>query len=94
VKPWTVDQFFEWQMRQTERYELVSGFPVRMVVGARNVHDDIVVGPTKNGNVALCGSDTQTNKKSTAGRDWSRLMAYEEHESFPTLLRPSGRLRH
>jgi Uma2 family endonuclease len=43
VKPWTVDQFFEWQMRQTERYELVSGFPVRMVAGARNVHDDIVV---------------------------------------------------
>jgi hypothetical protein len=32
VKPWTVDQFFEWQMRQTERYE--------MVAGARNVHGD------------------------------------------------------
>jgi hypothetical protein len=27
-------------MRQTERYELVSGFPVRMVAGARNVHGD------------------------------------------------------
>jgi Uma2 family endonuclease len=42
-KPWTVDQFFAWQERQTERYELVSGFPVRMMAGARNVHDDIVV---------------------------------------------------
>ncbi len=43
VKPWTVDQFFAWQARQTERYELVSGVPVRMMAGAGNVHDDIVV---------------------------------------------------
>jgi len=42
-KPWTVEQFFAWQARQTDRYELVSGFPVRMMAGARNVHDDIVV---------------------------------------------------
>jgi Uma2 family endonuclease len=34
---------FEWQTRQKERYELVAGFPVRMMAGARNVHDDIVV---------------------------------------------------
>jgi Uma2 family endonuclease len=43
LQRWTVDQFFEWQARQTERYELVGGFPVRMMAGARNVHDDIVV---------------------------------------------------
>jgi Uma2 family endonuclease len=43
AKPWTVEQFFEWQSAQTERYELVGGFPVRMMAGARNVHDDIVV---------------------------------------------------
>jgi Uma2 family endonuclease len=43
LTPWTVDQFFAWQARQTERYELVGGFPVRMMAGARNVHDDIVV---------------------------------------------------
>nr|WP_294547473.1 Uma2 family endonuclease [uncultured Rhodopila sp.] len=43
AKPWTVEQFFEWQSAQTERYELVDGFPVRMMTGARNVHDDIVV---------------------------------------------------
>jgi Uma2 family endonuclease len=41
--PWTVDQFFAWQSRQSERYELVSGFPVRMMAGARNVHNDIVI---------------------------------------------------
>lgn len=43
LQPWTVAQFFEWQSRQTERFELVSGVPVRMMAGARNVHDDIVV---------------------------------------------------
>jgi Uma2 family endonuclease len=43
LQRWTVEQFFEWQARQTERYELVDGFPVRMMPGARNVHDDIVV---------------------------------------------------
>jgi Uma2 family endonuclease len=40
---WTVDEFFAWQERQPERYELVDGFPVRMMAGAKNVHDDIVV---------------------------------------------------
>ncbi len=41
--PWTVEQFFDWQAHQKERHELVGGFPVRMMAGARNVHDDIVV---------------------------------------------------
>src|SRR5690349_8322185 len=40
---WTVEEFFAWQEHQTERYELVNGEPVRMMAGARNVHDDIVV---------------------------------------------------
>jgi Uma2 family endonuclease len=40
---WTVEEFFAWQERQPERYELVDGFPVRMMAGAKNVHDDIVV---------------------------------------------------
>jgi Uma2 family endonuclease len=43
LTPWTIDRFFVWQARQTDRYELVSGLPVRMMAGARNVHDDIVV---------------------------------------------------
>jgi len=42
-RPWTVEEFFAWQEKQPERYELVDGFPVRMMAGARNVHDDIVV---------------------------------------------------
>jgi Uma2 family endonuclease len=40
---WTVEEFFAWQERQPERYELVDGFPIRMMAGAKNVHDDIVV---------------------------------------------------
>jgi len=40
---WTVEEFFAWQEKQPERYELVDGFPVRMMAGAKNVHDDIVV---------------------------------------------------
>jgi Uma2 family endonuclease len=40
---WTVEEFFAWQEGQAERYELVDGFPTRMMAGARNVHDDIVV---------------------------------------------------
>jgi Uma2 family endonuclease len=42
-KPWTAAQFFAWQSSQKDRYELVSGFPIRMIAGAPNVHDDIVV---------------------------------------------------
>lgn len=40
---WTVDEFFAWQKTQPARYELVAGFPVRLMAGATNVHDDIVV---------------------------------------------------
>lgn len=43
VKGWSVDEFFAWQERQSERYELVGGAPVRMMAGARNAHDRIVV---------------------------------------------------
>ncbi len=43
LRPWTVDAFFAWQERQSERYELVCGQPLKMMAGARNVHDDIVV---------------------------------------------------
>jgi Uma2 family endonuclease len=40
---WTIEEFFAWQENQPQRYELVDGFPVRMMAGAKNVHDDIVV---------------------------------------------------
>jgi Uma2 family endonuclease len=39
----TVEEFFAWQEGQEERYELVNGQPIRMMAGAKNVHDDIVV---------------------------------------------------
>lgn len=42
-RKWTVEEFFAWQERQAERYELVEGFPVRLMADAKNVHDDIVV---------------------------------------------------
>lgn len=42
-KHWTIEEFFAWQAGQPNRYELVDGFPVRMMTGAKNVHDDIVV---------------------------------------------------
>jgi len=40
---WTLDEFFAWQENQPYRYELVDGHPLRMMAGAKNVHDDIVV---------------------------------------------------
>jgi Uma2 family endonuclease len=43
ARRWTVQEFFRWQESQDARYELVGGVPVRMMAGARNVHDDIVV---------------------------------------------------
>src|SRR5450755_1537566 len=39
----TIDEFFAWQEGQAERYELVNGQPLRMMAGAKNLHDDIVV---------------------------------------------------
>ncbi|TDR93443.1 Uma2 family endonuclease [Enterovirga rhinocerotis] len=42
-QPWTTDAFFAWQDRQQDRYELVDGFPIRMMAGARNVHDTITI---------------------------------------------------
>lgn len=43
LEPWTIDEFFAWQERQPERYELVGGVPLRPMAGARNGHDEIVV---------------------------------------------------
>ncbi len=43
LRPWTTDEFFAWQETQPERYELVDGHPLKMMAGALNVHDDIVV---------------------------------------------------
>lgn len=46
-----------WQENQAERYELVDGLPVRMMAGARNVHDDIIVNLLTELRNRLRGSD-------------------------------------
>ena len=43
ARSWTADEFFAWQERQPERYELVGGQPVRLMTGVRSGHDIIVV---------------------------------------------------
>lgn len=43
VQPMALDDFFDWQELQDVRYELVGGVPVRMIAGATNGHDRIVV---------------------------------------------------
>ena len=43
LKKWTIDEFFLWQERQGSRFELVDGFPHKLMKGARNVHNDIVI---------------------------------------------------
>ncbi|MER0236544.1 Uma2 family endonuclease [Fulvimarina sp. MAC8] len=42
-EPWTKEQFFAWQQGEDERYELVGGFPLKMMTGASNRHDAIVI---------------------------------------------------
>ena len=39
----TADEFFAWQERQSDLYELVDGYPLRMMSGASNRHDQITV---------------------------------------------------
>lgn len=41
TKQMTCDEFFAWQQRQEERYELVEGVPVKMMTGASSQHDRI-----------------------------------------------------
>lgn len=36
-KPWTVDEFLDWEREQAERYELVDGL-IRMMTGGSNAH--------------------------------------------------------
>ncbi|WP_082652597.1 Uma2 family endonuclease [Aureimonas sp. AU12] len=43
LQPWTNDEFFHWQTDQPDRYELVDGFPLKMMTGASRRHDTIVV---------------------------------------------------
>lgn len=40
IEPWTMDEFLEWERRQPERYEYVSGV-VRMMTGGTFAHTQI-----------------------------------------------------
>ena len=40
---WTLDGFFAWQEKQQDRYELVDGHPLRMMAGASNAHNRVVL---------------------------------------------------
>ena len=42
-KSWTLEAFFAWQEKQQDRYELVDGQPLRMMAGASNVHNRVVI---------------------------------------------------
>ncbi len=39
----TPEEFYAWQEPMDEKYELVDGYPVRMITGASRRHDQIVV---------------------------------------------------
>lgn len=43
IQRWTVHQFFHWVESQEERYELVDGFPAKMMTGASSRHDLITM---------------------------------------------------
>jgi Uma2 family endonuclease len=43
LKQMTPEEFFQWQLDQEDRYELVDGFPVKMETGASERHDRVVV---------------------------------------------------
>ena len=45
MRSMTTEEFYQWQLDQDERYELVEGVPVplRAMTGASNVHDVILV---------------------------------------------------
>ena len=40
---WSAQEFFAWQERQQDRYELVDGQPLRRIAGCGNVHNDVVI---------------------------------------------------
>ncbi|WP_058602205.1 Uma2 family endonuclease [Aureimonas ureilytica] len=43
IKPWTLAAFFEWQQGLEDRFELVDGFPLKMMTGASRRHDMVVM---------------------------------------------------
>ena len=52
----SLDEFFAFQEKQDVRYELVNGEPVRIMAGAKNVHNDIVINVIRELSIRLRGS--------------------------------------
>jgi hypothetical protein len=57
VRRWTVDEFFAWQERQEDLYELVDGTPLKLMVCVRSVHNVVVVNVVASLHLQLRGKD-------------------------------------
>ena len=51
----TVDEFFAWEENQPDKHELVDGLPLRMMAGATNAHNDVVINMIREFSVRLRG---------------------------------------
>ena len=60
------ETFFAWQETQDGLYELVDGFPLRMMSGAENRHDDITVNLIVAIDAKLTGKSCRPSTQDTA----------------------------
>ncbi|MBS0241487.1 MAG: Uma2 family endonuclease [Proteobacteria bacterium] len=67
-KPMTDEEFFAWAERQEDRYELVDGFPVKMMTGASNFQNLIVVNVIRELSNQLRGKQCRVMTADTAAR--------------------------
>ena len=51
----TIDEFFAWEENQPDKHELVDGLPLRMMAGATNAHNDVVINVIREFSVRLRG---------------------------------------
>ena len=64
----TVEEFYLWQLGQEDRFELVDGIPVKMMTGASNFHDVILVNIVVPLGTQLRGSQCRATTPDTAVR--------------------------
>ena len=64
----SIEEFFEWQIDQEARFELVDGIPVEMMSGAGGAHDQIVVNIISSLHGQLRGKPCQPRTADTAVR--------------------------
>ncbi len=66
----SVEEFYEWQRDQEERYELIDGVPVRLrgMTGASNFHDAILINVIAHLWIALRGKPCRVVSADTAVR--------------------------